>query len=132
MRLVVDTNVIVAGLLRADGPPGRIVDSILRQSFVVLHDDRILGEYEAVLSRPRFAFDRASVQVVLAFIRDVGERVLAPALELRCSDPGDQPFLEVAVAGHADALVTGNRRHFPETRAVRIVTPADLVRLERE
>lgn len=129
MRLVVDTNVIVAGLLRADGPPGRIVDSILGQSLTVLHDDRILDEYETVLARPRF-FDRASIRILLEFVRDVGERILAPSLELRCSDPGDQPFLEVAVAGRADALVTGNRRHFPETRLVRIVTPTELVRLE--
>lgn len=132
MRLVVDTNVLVAGLLRAHGPPGRIVDSILRQSFTVLYDDRILGEYEAVLARQRFGFELTSVRVFLGFVRDVGERIVAAPLQLRCSDPGDQPFLEVAVEGGAEVLVTGNRRHFPSTSPVPIVTPAELVQLSLE
>ena len=128
MRLVVDTNVIVAGLLRADGPPGRIVDSILHHSYTVLYDDRILYEYETVLVRPRFGFDRSAVRVFLGFIRETGERIVAPSLDLRCSDEADQPFLDVAVEAAADALVTGNRRHFPARPPVRIVSPAELVR----
>ena len=129
MRLVVDTNVLVAGLLRADGPPGRVVDSVLRQSYVVLYDDRIMREYESVLVRPRFGFEAGAISTFLAFVRDVGERIVAPPFELRCSDAGDQPFLEVAVEARAAALVTGNRRHFPSRCPVRIVSPAELVRL---
>lgn len=127
MRLVVDTNVLVAGLLRPDGPPGRILDSILRQSFTVLYDDRILAEYEVVLARRRFGFDPIAIGIFLAFVRDTGERILAPALELRCSDAGDQPFLEVAVEAGAAALVTGNRRHFPSASPVPVLTPAELI-----
>jgi uncharacterized protein len=132
LRLVVDTNVLVAGLLRPYGPPGRILDSILRQSFTVLYDDRILAEYDGVLARPRFGFDPIAIGIFLAFVRDTGERILAPPLELRCSDPGDQPFLEVAVEGGAAALVTGNRRHFPSASPVRVLTPAELVQLRGE
>jgi putative PIN family toxin of toxin-antitoxin system len=131
LRLVVDTNVIVAGLLRADGPPGRIVDSILRRSYTALYDDRILRMYETVLIRPRFGFDANAVAVFVGFIRDAGERIVAPSFHLRCSDEADQPFLDVAVEAAADALVTGNRRHFPAHAPVRIVTPAELMQLVR-
>lgn len=105
--------------------------SILRQSYTVLYDDRILREYETVLVRPRFGFDRNAVLAFTGFIRETGERIVAPSLELRCSDAADQPFLDVAVEALADALVAGNRRHFPARSPVRIFTPGELVQQAR-
>ena len=127
MRLVLDTNVLVSGLLRADGPPGRILDGVLSGSYRLLFDDRILDEYIAVLDRPRFGFAPSAVRVLLAFIRDTGELIPTAPLEPRSPDPADQPFLEVAIAGQADALVTGNLRHFPRDCGVRVVSPAELL-----
>ena len=128
-RIVVDTNVLVSGLLRPDGPPGRIVDLVVRGSFVVCCDDRILDEYARVLARPRFGFDARPVAVLLDFLEESGERIVAAPLSLRCTDEADQPFLEVAVEARADALVTGNRRHFPKKAPLRIVSPADLLKI---
>ena len=54
MRIVVDTNVLVSGLLSPHGPPGRMVDGIVAEELVVLFDDRILDEYRDVLGSPRF------------------------------------------------------------------------------
>jgi predicted nucleic acid-binding protein len=55
MRVVVDTNVLVSGVINPHGTPGRVVDSIVSQAFAVLFDDRILSEYRDVLLRPMFA-----------------------------------------------------------------------------
>ena len=54
-------------------------------------------------------------------------------LARRLPDPDDEPFLEAAIAGAADCLVTGNVTHFsPEARAgARVVTPADFIELYR-
>ncbi len=127
MRIVLDTNVLVSGLLRPEGPPGRVVDGLLTESYRALFDDRIMSEYTAVLARPRFSFDVDAVKVLLSFLRDTGELIPAASLMTKTVDPGDQPFLEVAVAGMADALVTGNLRHFPAGTAVRIVSPAEFL-----
>jgi putative PIN family toxin of toxin-antitoxin system len=54
MRVVVDTNVMVSGVLNPHGPPGRIVNALLTETITVLHDDRILSEYREVLLRPTF------------------------------------------------------------------------------
>jgi len=45
-------------------------------------------------------------------------------------DPDDNPFLEVAIGANADALVTGNKRHFPSDAAgkVKILSPAEFLR----
>ena len=131
MRAVIDTNVLVSGVLNPHGPPGRIVDGILAQSFVMLYDDRILAEYRAVLARPVFGFRRAEVEALVHFAAATGESVVAASLAVVLPDPDDLPFLEVAAAARADALVTGNVRPFKPrqgSHSVNVCTPADFLR----
>lgn len=112
MTAVVDTNVLISGILSPHGPPGRIIDALFSRAFLVLYDDRILDEYVAVLARPRFAFRPAEVKTLMDFIEAEGRMTPASRLDVVLPDPTDLPFLEVAAAGEADALVTGNARHF--------------------
>jgi uncharacterized protein len=112
LRIVLDTNVLVSGLLNPSGAPGRIVDLILAGELTLLVDDRILEEYRTVLRRPKFGFQPDDIADLMIFIEKESERVLASPLDISLSDRGDIPFLEVAVSGSADALVTGNSRHF--------------------
>ena len=129
MRIVLDTNVLVSGLMSPHGPPGRIVDLVVGGEITLILDDRILSEYREVLQRPRFHFRPADVDALLVFIRRESEIVVALPLGLALPDPGDVPFLEVAVAGDADALVTGNIRHFKEwtPSSLPLETPAELL-----
>ena len=130
MRVVIDTNVLVSGAINPHGPPGRIVDAILAEMLTVLYDDRILGEYRAVLVRPMFGFRPAEVAALLDFVELAGEAIVAGHLSAVLADPSDLPFPEVAVTGHADALVTGNTKHFKPRRgshAVSICTPTAFV-----
>jgi predicted nucleic acid-binding protein len=64
-----------------------------------------------VLARPEFGFPAAEVEAFLAFV-ERADWVVADPLNLALPDETDRPFLEVAVAGGADALITGNPRHF--------------------
>jgi len=127
LRIVLDTNVLVSGLLNPHGAPGRIVDLLTSGDLVLLHDDRIIAEYREVLARPRFGFGGADVSALLGFIEWSGEAVVARPLGVVLPDPDDLPFLEVAAAGEADALVSGNTRHFKPTRGkhrVKVCDPA--------
>ena len=131
MRAVIDTNVLVSGVLNPHGAPGRIVDAILARSFVVLYDDRILAEYRAVLIRPVFGFRHTEVDAFVDFAAATGESVVAAILAVVLPDPDDMPFLEVASAARADALVTGNVRHFKPRRGghnVNVCSPAEFLR----
>ena len=83
-----------------------------------------------MLLRLRFGFMPEEVTALLDFLAAEGEPVLAEALGLELSDPGDVPFLEVAITGKAEALVTGNLRHFEEaaaSRDIRLQMPAEFV-----
>ena len=131
MRVVVDTNVLVAGLLSPHGPRGRIVDGLVGEELRALFDDRVLEEYREVLVRPKFGFDGRQVIDLLDHVRATGEHVSAPPLKVALPDVDDLPFLEVAVAGKADALITGNMKHFPRaSRAgANVMSPGDFLEL---
>ena len=66
-----------------------------------------------MLRREKFAFDQDLTDPLLAFLETEGELVASAPLGLALPDPADAMFLEVAAAGGADFLVTGNLRHFP-------------------
>ena len=129
MRIVLDTNVLVSGLLSPFGPPGEIVRLISSGELTLCLDARVLTEYTEVLARPRFAFDQDMVAALLDYVTHVGQNVAASPLADRLPDPDDQPFLEIAITCGVGYLVTGNRTHFPADicKGVAIVSPAEFM-----
>ena len=129
MRIVLDTNVLVSGLLSPFGPPGQIVRLVSAGAVTLCLDARVFSEYDEVLARPRFRFDPDAVAALLDYVDFAGEVVVAKPLATRLPDRDDEPFLEVALACGADCLVTGNLAHFPpESRAgVTVLSPAEFV-----
>ncbi len=128
MLLVLDTNVLVSGLLNPVGAPGRIVDLILAGHLRLAYDDRILAEYRAVLLRPRFGFPPQAVEHLLAYITHTGEAIIAPPLTVEAPDPTDLPFAEVALAASACCLVTGNAPHFAFLQTPIVLSPAQFLK----
>lgn len=129
MILVVDTNVVVSGLLSPRGAPGRVLDLVLGRALDLAVDDRILAEYRAVLMRARFGFDAADVEALMTFLVATAVPAFARPLSTRLPDEADEAFLEVAIAARADALVTGNLRHYPvaDRAGVLVVSPAEFI-----
>jgi uncharacterized protein len=130
MRIVLDTNVLVSGLYNPNGTPGRIMDLILSGQVQILYDDRIFGEYLDVLARPQLDIDSSLAQAVVQYFRLSGERVTGfPLADATFPDIDDAPFAEIAVSGSADALVTGNTKHFSvlKDRGVPVLSPAQFL-----
>jgi len=116
---VIDTNVLVSGLLSPHGAPGRLVDAMVDGLVQLVVDDRILDEYEDVLRRPLFQFLPEDIDRVLVLIRTRAHHVSSVSVHVAAEqlpDPDDAPFLECAIAMSVP-LVTGNVKHYP--RAVR-------------
>jgi len=114
MRIVLDTNVLVSGLLKPSGNERRVLRlGLSGQRVTVLLSAAIMREYEAVLPRPRLKLTASEVSQTLEAIRTAAEWV-EPAFTLAVTkDEPDNRFLECAVAGQAACIVTGNARHFP-------------------
>lgn len=129
MNIVLDTNVLVAGLLSPFGPCGEIVRMVSSGELNLALDARILTEYQEVLVRPKFKFDKDKVAALLDQIEYRGLTVASSPLSHPLPDIDDEPFLEVAIAAQAICIVTGNRIHFPAERCqgVTVLSPSEFL-----
>lgn len=123
---VLDTNVIVSGMLSSTGPPGRLLDMVVLRRLTLGLDDRILAEYREVLGRPKFSISAERLQAFFGIMRYQRNVSAPPVPGLSAIEAEDTAFLEVAAAS-GTVLVTGNRRHFPtSTRGgVAVLSPAE-------
>lgn len=130
MRLVLDTNLLVSALLKPGSVPDRALSAVWSTGAVVLYDSR-LEEYRDVLMRPKFrAIERQRITDFLATLADRGHDVgKIAAWEGAMTDDDDRIFVEVALAGRADAIVTGNLRHYPNDLGFAVHPPATLLAL---
>lgn len=113
MRAVVDTNILVRALIRPQGTVGPVLFSLREGRYLLLYSDATLQELVDVLSRPRlqkkYGWTPTDIRTVVALILLRGERV-TPRVSLRvCRDPHDDKFLEVAVRGGAEVIVSGDK-----------------------
>lgn len=112
MRAVADTNVIVRALIRPRGTVGPVLLRLRQGDYTLLYSDSLLEELADVLNRPRirdkYRLTNNDIQTVLALILLRGEAVTPDQTITICRDPKDNKFLEVAVAGRADVIVTGD------------------------
>lgn len=133
MRIVLDTNVVVSGLLNPHGKPGTILQMIVFGTVTICYDARIIIEYRDVLLRPKFSIGETEVDAILEHIEASGHLVATTPLPQNLPDPDDEPFLEVALSGEAEFLVTGNTRHFPKNRCqgMKVGKPTDFMEYYR-
>ena len=111
LRLVLDTNVLVSALLFAEGSLSWLRASWRSEAIVPLASRDTTNELLRVLSYPKFELTGDDIEHLLADYLPWCEPVTVsePPLVPECRDPFDKPFLELALCGEADALVTGDR-----------------------
>ena len=125
---VIDTNVLVSAMLRANSNSGSVLKEALCGEIIPLINDEIRLEYNDVLHRPKFQFDTISVKTVIDRIVARGIRVNAHPVAEMLPDPKDVIFYEVVMEQrkNEDAyLVTGTLKHFPQQPFV--VTPKEML-----
>nr|VFJ44445.1 MAG: hypothetical protein BECKDK2373C_GA0170839_100810 [Candidatus Kentron sp. DK] len=112
MRLVIDTNVYVSALLKETGKPASVVEYAARGTKIIASPET-WNEFVEVIGRPKFK-PYVSRERVAAFSGLVyrGTTMVSPRKKHFLSpDPKDNKFIDAAVEGRADAIVSGDRRH---------------------
>lgn len=129
MKVVLDTNVVVSGLLNPHGAPGNVLKLVLSRAVTICYDARLLSEYREVLLRREFGFDSAHLESILSFIEDQGMLISALPFHETLPDADDLPFLEVACSAKAEVLITGNLKHFPVSKRKKqvVLSPAEFL-----
>ena len=117
MRLVLDTNVVVAGLRSPSGASARLLELALDRRFKLVLSVALALEFESVCNDPRHriasGLSEDEVNQVISALCAVAEPVSSHMLwRPLLRDPGDEMVLETAINGHADALATFNERDF--------------------
>lgn len=126
---VIDTNVIVSAYITKNltAATSKVWEAVLQGRITPIYNDEIINEYNEVLRRKKFDIPEHLIKwaidrVLMNGIR--GERI--PSQE-HFPDPKDVVFYEVTLSKEDAYLVTGNKKHFPQTPIV--VTPAEMLEI---
>ncbi len=109
-RIVVDTNTFISHLLLPDSTTNKAVGKALRTGIILVSNDT-LEELASVLAREKFN-RYISIEQREEFLRKlirITEKVAITKRIQACRDPDDDKFLELAINGTADFIITGDR-----------------------
>ena len=132
-RVVLDTNVVISGVINPTGLEAEIVVLIAVRELELYASKAVIAEYEIVFARPKFAhIDPARITHFLRLLKAEAKMVTPRDIVTESKDDADNRFLECAETADAQYLVTGNKRHFPaQWKSTRIVNARELFQIIR-
>ena len=124
---VIDTNVLVSALFTSnmESATVKVVEAVQSGRITPLYTEEIYNEYLEVLNRPKFHFSQQTINQYLEVMINEGLHAERVPCKEHFPDPKDVVFYEVALSKEDAYLVTGNKKHFPQTPIV--VTPAEMM-----
>jgi putative PIN family toxin of toxin-antitoxin system len=132
LKFVIDTNTLVSSILIASSVPDRAV-KLIRHSGIILISVATIEELQKVMNRPKFDkyVDREIRSEFIAQLTQQSELVEINEPVIACRDSKDDKFLELAINGKADYLISGDRDLLVlhPFRGIPIITPAAFLEL---
>jgi putative PIN family toxin of toxin-antitoxin system len=135
MRLVVDANVFISAFIARKGVPGRLLARLVAEGHVFLVSEKTMEELRRTLAYPKIRKvlkpRSHEVEQLLSSVEILSEEVNTSwsVSGLDCRDPKDIEYLAVAIAGHADYIVSGDNDLLVKdaVEGIQIITPAQLL-----
>lgn len=133
IRAVIDTNVILSAVIKPDGRVGAILELLRNDAYCLLYSDQLITEFVDVINRPRirlkYNLRAEDIETVLALLFLRGEAVVPSRRIDVCRDPKDNMLLELAVAGQAAVVVSGDKDilELGEFEGISLESPADFL-----
>jgi len=109
LRLVIDTNILISGLMSVNSLPQQVFDYATSQAILLISNE-VQSEIENVISRPKLQ-KYITLEQRNKFLTELSQQVERVTINQQiraCPDPKDDKFLELAVCGEADYIITGD------------------------
>lgn len=129
MRVVLDTNVLLSAIIKANSVPAAAV-RLISVKHVLLTSSETQQELYRVLSKPCFSTESILGNIKVIF--SASDHIEIIETVTACRDPMDDKFLDLAINGRADIIISGDKdllsmRLYKDTR---IITPAEFIKTE--
>jgi putative PIN family toxin of toxin-antitoxin system len=133
MRIVLDTNVLLSGLMLPTSVPGQIINAWRLAQFDLVLSEPMLNEIARVLTYPkirkRLYWDDEAIQRFILLLRFKAEIVDISLTKINVpADPADNPILATLIAAHAEYLITGDQDLLVLRQNYPILTPAEFAK----
>jgi putative PIN family toxin of toxin-antitoxin system len=127
MRVVLDTNVFISGF-RNSGKPRMVLEQAVAGAFILILSEMIRLEIEAILTR-KLGWSKPIMDPQFKNLMDIAETVRPAHTVTECDDPDDSMFLEAAVEGRAECIVSGDGHllRMKTFRRIEIATVSDFL-----
>lgn len=114
MRVIIDTNIFISGMLSPNGAPARIVDAVFSGQLTAVCSAVTFNELREVLLRPRlrkyFEHRNHNVNAFLDSLQELVEIIDPVPCNDHIRDPKDRPFIELATTlPKPEFLITGDK-----------------------
>lgn len=109
LRLVIDTNILISGLMSVNSLPQKLFDYATSQG-ILLMSDEVQSEIENVISRPKLQ-KYITLERRTKFLTELSQQVERVTINQQiraCRDPKDDKFLDLSVCGEANYIITGD------------------------
>jgi uncharacterized protein len=108
MRIILDTNVFISGIFFS-GPPSQILKAWENQSLQIVLSKQILDEYQRVADELSLKYPQIDITPIIELVTIYGQFIDTKGLDISiCEDPDDNKFIECAIAGKCNIIVTGD------------------------
>ena len=131
MRVVLDTNVVMSGMLFG-GPPGRILTAWRSGAITLCASPEIVDEYVATADVLVARYPTIELEPLVALIVGNAEIRQCPPLPTQvCTDPDDDKFLACALAANAECVISGDKalQRVSGYRGIAVMSPRQFVDL---
>jgi putative PIN family toxin of toxin-antitoxin system len=129
MKIILDTNVLISGIFFS-GPPSQILQAWQNKRFQIVLSEQILSEYQRVSDELSYKYPQVDIAPIIELVTIHGQLIDTKGVDISiCEDPDDDKFIECAIAGKCDIIVSGDKHllKLAVYKGIKIIRPREFV-----
>jgi len=129
MKIILDTNVFISGIFFS-GPPSQILHAWQKKDFQIVLSEQILSEYKRVTDEISYKYPHIDIAPIIELVTIHGQLIDTKGIEISiCEDPDDDKFIECAITGKCEIIVSGDKHllKLAGYKGIKILRPHEFV-----